>query len=312
VIKYLATEVRWQDRRFRIPIERIRLSEELGFDAVFTAEGFGSDALTPLGYIAANTTRLKLGTRILQIGTRHAQMSARSLLTLDHMAGGGRVLAGLGGSRSDKPVGEMRRYVAELRQAFDEVGLEKSSDIPLLIAATGPQMVRLAAEVADGWMPSSFAPGGALEAFRPALADGFARAGSKDAEHFEIWAHVDMIVDDDVAAAMLPFKQYTAMYSALQRPMIEARGYKEMADRLAELVPAGRLDEAIDAIPDEYIDDGWLVGPVERIRTRVIPWLESDLTGLVVRYGAQVGADRSGAAENLEAFRAVAQAAGRG
>jgi hypothetical protein len=84
-----------------------------------------------------------------------------------------------------------------------------------------------------------------------------------------------------------------------------------MAERLAELVPAGRMEEAVDAIPDEYIDDGWLVGPVDRIRERVVPWLESEITGLVIRYGAQVGADRSGEAENLDAFRAVAEAAGR-
>ena len=110
---------------------------------------------------------------------------------------------------------------------------------------------------------------------------------------------------------MRPFKQYVATYAALQRPVIEARGYAEMADRLAELVPAGRMDEAVAAVPDEYIDDGWLVGPVDRIRARVVPWLESDITGLVVRYGAEVGSDQSGAPENLAAFRAVAEAAGR-
>jgi alkanesulfonate monooxygenase SsuD/methylene tetrahydromethanopterin reductase-like flavin-dependent oxidoreductase (luciferase family) len=204
----------------------------------------------------------------------------------------------------------MRRYVAEVRQAFDETGLEKISDIPVLVAATGPQMVQLAAEIADGWMPSFFLPG-ALAAFEPTLAAGFARSGRTDTASFETWAHVDMVVDDDVRAAMRPFKEYTAMWSAMQRPMHEARGYTEMADRLAELVPAGRMEEAIEAVPDEYIDEGWLVGPLERIRTRVVPWLESELTGLIFRYGAQVGADRSGAPENLDAFRIVAEVAGR-
>jgi alkanesulfonate monooxygenase SsuD/methylene tetrahydromethanopterin reductase-like flavin-dependent oxidoreductase (luciferase family) len=310
MVEYLATEVRWQDRRFQVPMERIRLSEELGYDAVFTAEGYGSDALTPLGFIAARTTRLKLGTRIIQVSGRPARTAARALTTLDHMAGGGRVIAGLGGTRSSTPVGEMRAYVHELRSSFDEIGLDRASDIPVMIAATGPQMVRLAAEVGDGWMPSFFAPG-ALAAFQPLLDAGFARSRHADTAGFAVWAHVDMLVDDDVRAAMRPFKEYTATWSAMQRPVIEARGYTEMADRLAELVPAGRIEEAIDAIPDEYIDDGWLVGPVERIRERAVRWLESEATGLVFRYGPQVGVDRSGEAENLDAFRAIADAAGR-
>ena len=110
---------------------------------------------------------------------------------------------------------------------------------------------------------------------------------------------------------MRPFKEYAVRWSAMQRPFMEARGYGDLADRLAELVEAGRTGEAVEAVPDEYIDDGWLVGPARRIRERVRPWLDSELTGLVVRYGPQVGSDRSGAAENLDAFRAVAEAAGR-
>src|ERR1700728_19943 len=96
MVEYLATEVRWQDRRFGLPLERIVLSEALGYDAVFTAEGHGSDALTPLGFIAGHTKRLKLGTRILQVTGRPPAIAARALMTLDHMAGGGRVIAGIG------------------------------------------------------------------------------------------------------------------------------------------------------------------------------------------------------------------------
>src|SRR5262245_7439006 len=100
-------------------MERVVLSARLGYDAVFTAEGFGSDALTPLGLIAGHTSRLKLGTRILQVGGRSAHVSARALTTLDHLSGGGRVVAGLGGTRSPHPVDEMREYVGALRAAFD-------------------------------------------------------------------------------------------------------------------------------------------------------------------------------------------------
>jgi alkanesulfonate monooxygenase SsuD/methylene tetrahydromethanopterin reductase-like flavin-dependent oxidoreductase (luciferase family) len=321
------------------------LSEDWGYDAVFTAEGHGSDALTPLGYIAARTERLKLGTRILQVVGRPPATAARGLMTLDHMAGGGRVIAGIGsasaltsealiGQAWGDPVARMRDYVAILRLAFagrplDYAGealslpapggaaqpmaidLEPIADIPIIVAASGPAMTRLAAEVGDGWMPSFFAPG-MMPALSPLLEAGFARGGRAGrGADFEVWGHVDMLVDNDVRAAMRPFKAYAVQWAAMQRQFMAARGYAELADRLAELTGAGRMEEAIEAVPDEYIDEGWLVGPVERIRERVRTWLDSELTGLIVRYGPQVGADRSRTPENLDAFRAVAQAAGR-
>jgi len=345
MVEQLATEIRWQDRRFRVPIERIVLSEELGYDAVFTAEGHGSDALTPLGYVAARTRRLKLGTRIIQVTGRPPGAAARGLMTLEHMAGRGRVIAGLGsaspqvaeglmGQPWGKPVARMRDYVAILRQAFAgeplnyqgralsvpvpggttapvAIDLEPTPEIPIIVSASGPQMIRLSAEIGDGFMPSFFAPGmmGPIDRI---LDEGFARSKKPDPRKgFQVWGHVDMLVDDDVRAAMRPFKEYTVRWADMQREFIAARGYPDLADRLVELSAAGRTEEAVNAVPDEYIDGGWLVGPVDRIRERVRPWLDSELTGLIVRYGAQVGEDRSEAPENLDAFRAVAEAAGR-
>ena len=345
MVEHLATEVRWQDRRFRVPIERIVLSEELGYDAVFTAEGHGSDALTPLGYVAARTQRLKLGTRIIQVTGRPPASAARALMTLEHMAGPGRVIAGLGSTSPQTtegvmgvpwgaPVARMRDYVAILRQAFAgeplnhqgkaysvpapggttapmALGLEPTPDIPVIVSASGPQMIRLSAEIGDGFMPSFFAPG-MMGAIGKLLDEGFARSNRPNPRKgFQIWGHVDMLVDDDVRAAMRPFKEYAVRWASMQREFMVARGYPELADRLAELTAAGRTEEAVAAVPDQYVDDGWLVGPVDRIRERVRPWLDSELTGLIVRYGAQVGEDRSEAPENLDAFRAVAEAAGR-
>lgn len=125
----LGTEIRWQDRRFTIPMERIRLSEQWGYDAVFTAEGYGSEGFVPLGYVAANTTTLKLGTRITEVTGRPPMLSAMTYQTLDHVSGGGRVIAGLGAASPNaaeslqgkpwgKPVARMRDYVAIMRQVF--------------------------------------------------------------------------------------------------------------------------------------------------------------------------------------------------
>jgi len=125
---------------------------------------------------------------------------------------------------------------------------------------------------------------------------------------------------------MRPFKEYVVTWSALRRPFMEARGYGDLADRLADLLAGGadaessvqsggsllqgaRWEEAIAAVPDEYIDDGWLVGPVARIAERSKAWFDCGLTGLVVRYGPQLNHDRQ--VENLEAFTAIARAAGK-
>jgi len=345
MVKQLATEIRWQDRRFHVPLERIKLSEEWGYDAVFAAEGRGSDALTPLGYVAGHTKSLKLGARIIQMPARPPASAARALMTLDHMTGGGRVIAGLGSSSRSaaeglagvpwgSPTEQMRDYVAILRQAFAgepldyhgkqyqtpsrgsavapmRVELEPTPAIPILVAATGPSNIKLAAEVADGWMPAHFAPG-MLKPFLPLLEEGFARrTAPRRREDFEIWAHVDVLVDDDVGVAMRPFKEYAATYARSQSPFMNARGFPGLGERLAELVGAGHFEQAVREVPDDYVDGGWLVGPLARIRERIRRWLDSELTGLIIRYGPQVGADRSGAAERLEAFRAVAEAAGR-
>lgn len=360
----LGTEVRWQERIFKLPMERILLSEELGYDAVFTAEGYGSDALTPLGYLACATKRLKLGQRILEVTGRPPAVTAMSLQTLNHLTGGNRIIAGVGtaalqaregfqGLPWGKPVRRMRDFVTILRQGLEgqpldhdgqewcapyrgpgahglppaPLGLAPMGEIPVCIAASGPQMIALAAEIGDGWMPPGWHIGD-YQMFRPLLDQGFARRPGGEPKDYKIWAHVDMLVDDDVRAAMRPFKEYVVTWSAIHREFMIARGFKDVADRLAELVaqdpgadPEARLqagekflrdplwEEAIAAVPDEYIDNGWLVGPVARIEERARRWRDCGLTGMIVRYGDQLSHEPI--VENLDAFRAVARAFGR-
>lgn len=361
----LGTEVRWQDRNFEVPLERILLTEQLGFDAVFTAEGYGSEGLVPLGFIAAHTKHLKLGTRILQVTGRSPAVTVMALQTLNHLTGGGRVIAGFGsssvmategmhGRKWGQQVARMRDYITLVRQGLDgeamdhdgpewsapyrgpgaanldpmRIGLEVLGPTPILIGGSGPRIIQLAAEIADGWMPPGFAPG-LMPSLTPLLEEGFRRAGpDKDPTKFEIWSHVDVLVDDDVERAMRPFKEYVVTWSKMQRPFMVARGYEETADRLEELISAGTTEEAevrlqhggnllegklweeaLATVPDEYIDEGWLVGPVERIGQRLAPWLDSGLTGLIVRYGPQLNHDRN--IENLDVFRVIARAAGK-
>jgi alkanesulfonate monooxygenase SsuD/methylene tetrahydromethanopterin reductase-like flavin-dependent oxidoreductase (luciferase family) len=357
----LGTEFRWQDKRLDMPMERILLTEKWGYDAVFTCEGWGAESLVTAGYFAAHVKHMKVGTRIMSVTGRPPAVAVAAYQGLNHLTGGNRIIAGLGsgtpmqregleGRPWGSPVRRMRDYVTLLRQGFagqpldhqgeewstpyrgpkaqglDPMinGLETISPIPIMIAAAHPQMVSLAAELGEGWMPPSWAPG-IMETFKPMLERGFAKAGSKRPQDFKIWAHVDMLVDADVRAAMRPFKEYVVTFAHLQREIMEARGFHGLAEKLTDMVAKGKgetqmlygkdalegreWEEALNAVPDEYIDGGWLVGPVKRIAGRVKPWFDCGLTGLIPRYGAPMVHDKI--VEPVEVYQAIAKAAGK-
>jgi alkanesulfonate monooxygenase SsuD/methylene tetrahydromethanopterin reductase-like flavin-dependent oxidoreductase (luciferase family) len=330
---------------------------------VFTPEGPGSEGIVPLGYIAARTENLKLGTRIIGVTGRAPGMAVKAFQTLDHISGGGRVIAGLGsGSKLQveglegrpwgNPVRRMRDYTALLRQglagqALDYQGSEWSapyrgpgnlgvppravaldaiSEIPIMIAAAEPQMITLAAEIADGWFPPAWGLENVLSAYLPLLEAGFARAGDgKALRDFEIWTQLDAFVDDDVEVAMRPFKEYCVALFHVHRPTMEARGFGEIAARLAELIEAGQgqtrkqvglstldgklWEEAVNSVPDEYIDGGWLVGSVARVRQQVKPWFDCGATGLIIRQGAPLSPES--VVDNLDLLTAIAEEAGK-
>ena len=358
----LATEFRWQDKRLDMPLERILLTEKWGYDAVFTCEGWGAESLVTAGWFAAHVKHMKVGTRIMSVTGRPPAVAVAAFQSLNHLTGGNRVICGLGsgtpmqregfeGKPWGKPVRRMRDYVTLLRQGFAgepldhdgaewnapwrgpgamgmapmSNGLEIVSGIPIMIAAGYPQMIELAAELSEGWLAPSWAPG-IIDSFRPMLEKGFAKAGNgKNLDDFKIWAHVDMLVDDDVRAAMRPFKEYAVTFANLQREIMEARGFHGLAEKLADMVSGiigegdfvfgrqgfsdKRWEEALDAVPDDYIDGGWLVGPLARIAERVKPWLDCGLTGLVPRYGPPH--EHGKVIEPVEVYQAIARAAGK-
>ena len=351
----IATELHWQDKYFGVPRERVIASERWGYDAIFTAgDTHTSDALTPMGYIAAITERIKIGTRIASVTGRTPTATAMAYQTIDHMAGGNRTIIGLGASNPESvegfhgvawgnPVQRMREFVDVCRlvgsgQAVDHQGasfsvpyrgpghhdaaakvplLVPNPDLPIYIAAFGPQMVALAAEVADGFFPTSFRPGMLKTVYGPHLEKGFARAGGrKGYDNFKIWTHVDFIVDDDVRTAMRPFKQYVCTWPEFHTSLMEATGFADAAAKIKQTVEDRKLgdhrsiedsplldDPMLDLVPDEYIDGGWLCGPLSRFPKLLEPWVESGLTGIIFRDGPPVGEDRSHATENLEAFK---------
>ncbi|HYM14719.1 MAG TPA: LLM class F420-dependent oxidoreductase [Dehalococcoidia bacterium] len=229
--------------------QSIAAAEDLGFDSIWTAEAYGSDALTPLAWWGARTSRVKLGTSIAQISARTPAAMAMAAMTLDHLSGG-RFILGLGASGPQvvegwygqpypRPLERTREYIEIIRRivARDEplafrgrhynvpyaggTGLGKPlksivhplrRDIPIYLGAEGPKNVALAAEIADGWMPVFFSP--QSDAFyRAALAEGFSRPGARRRpEDFDVPAAVSVIINDDVEAAADRLRPTLALY----------------------------------------------------------------------------------------------------
>ncbi|OLZ49588.1 LLM class F420-dependent oxidoreductase [Amycolatopsis keratiniphila] len=230
-------------------LDAILRAEELGFDSVWTAEGYGSDAFTPLAWWGASTSRIKLGTDIVQMSARTPTATAMHALTLDHLSGG-RFVLGLGASGPQvvegwygqpypKPLARTREYVDIVRKVVAReapvthdgqhfqlplqggTGLGKPlkstvhpfrKEIPIFLAAEGPKNVALSAEICDGWLPLFFSP--KSDAFyRTALQEGFSRPGARHGfDDFEVAASVPVLVHDDVEEAASWIKPSLALY----------------------------------------------------------------------------------------------------
>lgn len=315
--------------RFDVPVDLIQHAERLGFDSVWTAEAYGSDAVTPLAYLAAKTDKIRLGTGIAQIAGRPPAMAAMQMGTIDELAGRGRAVVGLGvsgpqivegwyGQPWGKPYYRVRDYVAIMRKIFRREGpvehagrefqlpfrgegslgvgkplksiLHMNPDIPIWLATGNEAMVKLTGEIADGWLPMGFVPG-MMKVYRPWLEEGFRRAGNgKSLKDFEIQAQTSITLTDDVQAALDAMKPITALYVGgmghekknFHKDQMERRGYAEAAGRIQELFLAGKRQEAIEAVPDEYLDESALVGDEQRIETKFRAWQDSGATGLTL------------------------------
>src|SRR5205823_9197899 len=218
------------------PAEQLRVvqeAERLGYDSVWAAEAYGSDAATVLAWLAAGTSKIKLGSAIFQMPGRSAAMTAMTAATIDELSGG-RMMLGIGSSgpqvsegfhgvRFAKQLQRTREYVAVVRMALARERVEYHGEtlelplpdgpgkalklmispvqerIPIYIAAIGPKNTALAGEIADGWIPTLFSPEHLAE-LKKLLEEGAARAG-RSLEGFDIPPTVNVSVTDDLARA---------------------------------------------------------------------------------------------------------------
>lgn len=232
--------------------EMVVAADEAGYDAVFTAESWGSDVFTPLAWWGSATRSVRLGTAVAQLSARTPTAAAMAALTLDHLSGG-RALLGLGvsgpqvvegwyGAPFGKPLARTREYVGIVRQVLAREapvtsagphyplpyagagadGLGKPlkpithplrKDLPIWLGAEGPKNVALAAEIADGWLAVYYSEKLA-DQYNSWLDDGFKRPGARRSRaDFEIAANVAITVTDDPAAEFDKHRPYIALYA---------------------------------------------------------------------------------------------------
>ena len=297
-------------------LEMLLEAERLGFDSAWTAEAYGSDALTPLAWWGARTERIKLGTAIMQLSARAPTATAMAALSLDHLSGG-RFIAGLGvsgpqvvegwyGAQFAKPLARTREYVSIMRQVFaregpvenagphyplprtgSELGKALKPSIhpfrdgpPIYLAAEGPKNIALAGELCDGWLALFFSP--AEDAwYRNALGD--------IGPDFEVAATVPFVLGDPEAAADTLRPMYALYFGGMgakaanfHADVAKRMGYEGEIARVQELYLEGRKDEAGAALPFALIDELALLGPPDRIRDRLAAWDESVVTTLLI------------------------------
>lgn len=235
------------------PVAAVALAEEadrLGFHSVWTSEAYGSDAVTPMAWVAARTSRVRVGSAIMQMPARTPATTAATIATLDLLSGG-RALLGLGtsgpqvaegwhGQPWGKPLVRTREYVEIVRHVLRReaplehhgehydvpytgpgaTGLGKPlklilrpqrPEVPVYLAAIGPRNVALAAEIADGWLPIFFSPERFATVHAPSLAEGFAARGGRP-ESWDLAPLAPVVVADDVDAARSFLKPLVALY----------------------------------------------------------------------------------------------------
>jgi F420-dependent oxidoreductase-like protein len=240
----------YSGRQLQLPMDLVLEAERLGFDSCWTAEAYGSDAVSTAAWILARTEKIKAGTAIMQLPARAPTMAAMTAISLDHLSGG-RFIVGLGpsgpqvvegwyGASYDKPLTRMREYIEIMRQVFDRkepvqydgvhyqlpyrgvgsTGLGKplksilhcTHPVPIYTATLKPNALAVSAELADGFFPVWMDPE-RFDLFEPHLDKGFAVAGGgKSLESYDVAPFVTCVMGDDLEQCRMPVKAMLALY----------------------------------------------------------------------------------------------------
>jgi len=297
-------------------------ADRLGYAVVWAAEAYGSDAPTVLAWVAAQTSRIDVGSAIMQIPARTPAMTAMTAATLDTLSGG-RFRLGLGvsgpqvsegwhGVRFDHPLGRTREYVDVVRAALRRERVAYAGEhyvlplpggpgkalqltvhpvrdhLPIYLAAVGPRNVELAGELADGWLAIFFSVEHGPQALA-GLAEARARAGLT-MQGFDVVPSMPLVVGDDLGAATDLVRGYAALYlggmgsrdSNFYNALARRMGYDRAAGEVQDAYLARDYAGAAAAVPQQFIDETSLIGPAERIAERMCGLAEAGITTLNV------------------------------
>jgi F420-dependent oxidoreductase-like protein len=313
-------------------LEMAREADRLGYDSIWAAEAYGSDAATVLAWIAANIERAKIASGIFQMPARTPAMTAMTAATLDNISNG-RFILGLGisgpqvvegwhGQPFDRPLARAREYVEIVRKALARETLTYDGEfyklplpggpgkalkliikpvqerIPIYLAAIGPKNTALAAEIADGWLPTLFAPEH-FDVFGPSLEQGAARAG-RSVDDLAITPQVSLAIYDDVEHARNFMRPYMALYIGgmgsrdrnFYKQLVTRYGFGDAAREVQDLYLSGKQADAMASIPDELIDKVALCGSKDAVRDRIDAYRDAGVDTLLVSPAAASQEDR--------------------
>ncbi len=305
--------------------EHVALAQEadrLGYAVAWVAEAYGSDSPTVASWVASKTSTIDIGTAVMQIPARSPAMTAMTAATLDLLSGG-RFRLGIGvsgpqvsegwhGVRFDRPLARTREYVAIVKQALARErvtyrgeffslplpdGPGKSlrltvhpqrKDLPVYLAAVGPQNLELCGEIADGWLAIFFSPRYADELLSH-IDTGLATA-KRDRADFDVAATVPVVFDDDLEAAATPLREYVALYLGgmgsrqqnFYNQLACRMGFEAAARRVQALFLDRQQREAKAAVPLEFIDETSLIGSKQRVSERLQEFAKAGVTTLSV------------------------------
>jgi F420-dependent oxidoreductase-like protein len=303
-------------------LQVVREAERLGYDSVWSAEAYGSDAATVLAWLAAGTSRIKLGSSVFQMPGRSAAMTAMTAATIDELSGG-RMILGIGssgpqvaegwhGQRFAHQLQRTREYIDVVRLALARERLEyhgqtlelplpdgpgkalkltiapRQERIPIYLAAIGPKNTALAGEIADGWLPTFFSPEHVGDV-RTLLQEGAARSG-RSLAGFDMAPHVSAYVSDDRVLARNLMRPVLALYIGgmgsrkqnFYNQLVQRYGFEEAAREIQDLYLGGKKTEAAEAIPGELIDMVTLCGPRDAVRDRLAAYRDAGVGTLAV------------------------------
>src|ERR1700684_3723386 len=325
-------------------LETVLEAERLGYDSVWAAEAYGSDAASVLAWLAGQTSKIRLGSGISQSLVRSATMPAMTAATIDQLSDG-RMILGIGssgpqvaegwhGQRFAKQLQRTRDYVAVVRMALARERVDSHGEtlefpppdgpgkalkltispvqehIPIYLAAIGPKNTALAGEIADGWIPTLFSPEHVSE-LRPLLQEGADRVG-RSLDGFDIAPTVNVFVTDDLPDARNAMRPFIALYVGgmgsrkqnFYNNLVCRYGFEEQAKVIQDLYLEGKREEAMAAIPDALIDTVSLCGPKDVVRERLAVYRDAGVGTLGITPIAFTKDDR------LEQLRLVAELAG--